>query len=268
MTYTIAIAGKGGTGKTAFAGLLISALLKENEPLLAVDADPNMNLNEVLGVSIDRSIADIREDALKRNPIYKSMPKDRLIEYMLHQTLLETDSFDLLAMGRPEGKKCYCFVNNLLRRHLDVLTDQYKYVVIDNEAGMEHLSRMTTRDVDLLIIISDPSHRGLLSAKRIHNLVNELNIPIKRQLLVINKIRKENCERITNNAKKMGFSDILTLPEDAQLVSYDEDGIPLIELPSDSPLKIVIKDFTEQLRKLCNTCNNQIEKTNANSGEC
>ena len=249
MTYTIAVAGKGGTGKTTFTGLLINSLLKEKEPLLAVDADPSMNLNEVLGISVESSIADIRESALKNDPNFDSMPKDRLVEYLLHRTLIETEYFDLLAMGRPEGKRCYCFVNNLLRRHLDALSNQYKYVVIDNEAGMEHLSRMTTRDVDLLIILSDPSHRGLLTAKRIHDLVAELNIPVKRELLVINKLRKENCAQTTNNAIELGFSSILMLPHDETAISFDEDGIPLVDLPETTPLKIAIEDFAKQLLK-------------------
>ena len=249
MTLTIAVAGKGGTGKTTFTGLLIDSLLQEKEAILAVDADPSMNLNEVLGVNIESSIADIREDALKRDSKFSSMPKDRLVEYLLHQTLIESESFDLLAMGRPEGKRCYCFVNNLLRRHLDLLSDQYKYVIIDNEAGMEHLSRMTTRDVDLLVIISDSSQRGLLTAKRIQNLVDELKIPIKQQVLIINKLRKENSEKITQNARKLGFSDILSLPFDEQAIDFDEEGIPLVSLPKNSALKIAIENFAEQIRK-------------------
>ena len=248
MTYTIAVAGKGGTGKTSFSGLLINALSNGKNSLLAVDADPNMNLNEVLDISVDNCIADIREDALKSNPKFQSMPKDRLIEFLLHQTLLESESFDLLTMGRPEGKRCYCFVNNLLRRHLDVLCNQYDYVVIDNEAGLEHLSRMTTRDVDLLAIISDPSIRGLLTARRIQELVVELNIPVKRQILIINKLREENLLKVTNNAVKFGFNDIFVLPLDEDVQSYDEEGIPLIHLPPNSPLKIAIEDFVEQLQ--------------------
>ncbi len=266
MTYTIAVAGKGGTGKTTFTGLLIDSLINEKEALLAVDADPSMNLNEVLGISVVSSIADIREEALKRNPKFDSMPKDRLIEYLLHQTLIETDSFDLLAMGRPEGKRCYCFVNNLLRRHLDVLSEQYKYVVIDNEAGMEHLSRMTTRDVDLLIIISDPSKRGLLTAKRIHSLVIELNIPIKKQLLVINKLRKENTEKIITNARTLGFNNILALPQDDQATIYDEEGTPLVDLPETSPLKMAIVDFAKQIQNENNTPSEQMVNSNIPRG--
>ncbi|MBN1329328.1 MAG: AAA family ATPase [Candidatus Heimdallarchaeota archaeon] len=260
MTYTIAVAGKGGTGKTTFAGLLINALAKENRSLLAVDADPNANLNEVLGVAVAKSIADIREDTLKNDSKYNSMPKDRLIEYLLHQTLTETETFDLLAMGRPEGKRCYCFVNNLLRRHLDVLNEQYHYIIIDNEAGMEHLSRMTTRDVDLLIVISDPSYRGLLTAKRIQNLVNELNIPVKHQLLAINKLRKENNQNIMNNAMDLGFKSVLALPQDDYVISYDEEGQQLTNLPLDSPLRIAVEGFAKQLQMMKCNCFNEKEQ--------
>jgi CO dehydrogenase maturation factor len=207
-----------------------------------------MNLNEVLGITVEGSIADIRDNALKADPNFSSMPKDRLVEYLLRRTLIETENFDLLAMGRPEGQRCYCFVNNLLRRHLDALSNQYKYVVIDNEAGMEHLSRMTTRDVDLLVILSDPSRRGLLIAKRVHELIAELNIPVKKQLLVINKLRKENSKKIMDNARELGFSNILALPQDESAASFDEEGIPLVELPANTPLKIAIEDFAKYLQ--------------------
>ncbi|MBD3192708.1 MAG: AAA family ATPase [Candidatus Heimdallarchaeota archaeon] len=249
MTYTIAVSGKGGTGKTTFTGLLIDYLMSQKKPILAVDADPNANLHEVLGVGYDRCIADIRDDTLKQLPEYKSMPKDRLIEYLLHQTLVEREEFDLLVMGRPEGQHCYCFVNSLLRRHLDVLSDSYDYIIMDNEAGMEHLSRMTTRDVDLLIIISDPSVRGLRTAVRISELVEELAIPVSQHVLMINKVRPAIEKEIIQRAKEFGFSNIFLLPEDATARRFDEEGKPLAALPTNNPLKEAIKAFGQQISK-------------------
>lgn len=250
MTYTIAVSGKGGTGKTTFTGLLIDYLISQKKSILAVDADPNANLHEVLGVVYDRCIADIRDDTLKQLPEYKSMPKDRLIEYLLHQTLVETEEFDLLVMGRPEGQHCYCFVNSLLRRHLDVMSDSYEYIIMDNEAGMEHLSRMTTRDVDLLVIISDSSVRGLRTAVRIRELVEELSIPVKQQILVINKGRPAIEQQIVQRAKEFDFSNIFLLPEDSTTRRFDEEGTPLAALPTNNPLKEAIKTFGQQISQM------------------
>ncbi|MHA1629967.1 MAG: nucleotide-binding protein [Candidatus Heimdallarchaeota archaeon] len=244
MTYTIAISGKGGTGKTTFAGLLIDCLTKLGEqPVLAVDADPNANLHDVLGISYSKTIADIREEPLKRIPDYPSMPKERLVEFLLHQTLQETDNYDLLVMGRPEGKRCYCFVNNLLRKHLDVISNRYEFVVIDNEAGMEHLSRMTTRDVDLLCLVSDPTKRGLETAARIQQLVEELEIVVKQQVLIVNKLTDEKREQMLAYAQSLGFEDVILLPESQEIKELDVLGQPLVLISDENPLRIILQRF-------------------------
>jgi len=250
MTYTIAISGKGGTGKTTFAGLLIDCLIKLGEqPVLAVDADPNANLHEVLGASYSKTIADIREESLKRLPEYSSMPKERLVEFLLHQTLQETDDYDLLVMGRPEGKRCYCFVNNLLRKHLDVINSRYEFVVIDNEAGMEHLSRMTTRDVDLLCIVSDPTKRGLETATRIQQLVEELELVVKHQVLIINRLTDEKREQMLDYALTLGFREVILLPESQEIKEFDLLGQPLVSISEENPLRRSLRQFAFYLKK-------------------
>lgn len=189
MSYTIAIAGKGGTGKTTIAALLVR-LLKENKKgsILAVDADPNSNLAESLGVETGRTIGDIL-DLIARQPqkVPAGMPKERFIEYEVQGAVVEAEGFDLLTMGAPEGPGCYCYVNNALRNVLGALIKDYDFIVIDNEAGLEHFSRRTTRQADALIIVSDGSRVGLKSAARINALVKELKIPIKKSGLLINR---------------------------------------------------------------------------------
>jgi len=188
MGYVIAIAGKGGTGKTTIAALLVRLLSEQKKgAVLAVDADPNSNLAEVLGVKSDASIGKILEEVSAHpEKIPQGIPKDRFIEYRVQTIIQETEGFDVLSMGRPEGPGCYCYVNNVLRGILTKLIGDYKYVVIDNEAGLEHLSRRTTRYADALIIVSDASHVGLRAAERISVIVKELGIKTKKNLLIVN----------------------------------------------------------------------------------
>jgi len=187
MSFTIAVSGKGGTGKTTFAGMIIRYLLEKNRgPVLAVDADSNANLNEVLGIEVKSTIGEMRE--LMREEVPTGMTKDVWFEYKVQEALTEAKGFDLLAMGRPEGAGCYCAANTLARKYIDLLTENYPYIVIDNEAGMEHFSRLTTRDVDLLFVLSDSSRRGIMTAARIRDLVRELKLNIKKDLLVLNRM--------------------------------------------------------------------------------
>ena len=190
MAYSLAISGKGGSGKTTVAALITSYLVREKKgSVLAVDADPNATLGLALGITTTSSIAEIRDDVVERRiQLDPGMSKDRHIEYLIQQSIAESDGLDLLAMGRPEGPKCYCYVNMLLRKFLDQAAEDYRYLVIDNEAGMEHLSRRTTHDVDLLVMVCEPTVVGVESTARIQRLVDQLPIQVRDQALVVNRV--------------------------------------------------------------------------------
>ena len=233
MSFTIAVSGKGGTGKTTFAGMIIRHLLDKGKgPILAVDADANSNLNEVLGVKLSATIGDAREIMKKDVPV--GMTKDIWFEYKVQEALIESKGFDLIAMGRPEGAGCYCAANTLARKCLDLLTGNYQYIVIDNEAGMEHFSRLTTRDVDLLFILSDSSRRGILTASRIRDLIHELNLRIKQEAIVINRVEGELDPEILKDLKKQNLTLAGVLPVDEEIYRYDLEGKPTVQLPAKS----------------------------------
>jgi len=229
MGYVIAIAGKGGTGKTTIAALLVR-LLKEKRvgSILAVDADPNNNLSEALGLEVKETIGSILDEvSLHPENIPSGMSKDRFIEYQVQTSISEGDGFDLLAMGRPEGPGCYCYVNNLLRNITAKLIKDYDYIVIDNEAGFEHLSRRTTRACDALVVISDATPVGLKAAARISDLAKELNIESKKKLLIIN-YSQEIIER--ERIKKIGLDYIGNIPSDPQITKISLKGSSLMAL--------------------------------------
>ncbi len=233
MSFTIAVSGKGGTGKTTLAGMMIRFLLDKGKgPILAVDADSNSNLNEVLGVEIRSTIGDAREMMKRDVPV--GMTKDIWFEYKVQESLTEAKGFDLIAMGRPEGPGCYCAANTLARKCLDLLTGNYQYIVIDNEAGMEHFSRLTTRDVDLLFIVSDPTQRGILTASRIRDLIHELDLRIVREVLVLNRVQGEPGLEIHEEVKKQKLELGGILPVDEDVYRYDSEGKPTFQLPLES----------------------------------
>jgi len=233
LSFTIAVSGKGGTGKTTLAGMIIRFLLDKGKgPILAVDADSNSNLNEVLGVKIRSTIGDAREMMKKDVPV--GMTKDIWFEYKVQESLTEAKGFDLIAMGRPEGPGCYCAANTLARKCLDLLTGNYQYILIDNEAGMEHFSRLTTRDVDLLFIVSDSSQRGILTAARIRDLIHELDLRIVREVLVINRVQGQPGSEIYEEVKKQNLELGGILPVDEEVYRYDSEGKPTFQLPLES----------------------------------
>jgi CO dehydrogenase maturation factor len=233
LSFTIAVSGKGGTGKTTLAGMIIRFLLDKGKgPILAVDADSNSNLNEVLGVQITSTIGDAREMMKKDVPV--GMTKDIWFEYKVQESLTEAKGFDLIAMGRPEGPGCYCAANTLARKCLDLLTGNYQYIVIDNEAGMEHFSRLTTRDVDLLFIVSDSSKRSILTASRIRDLIHELDLRIVREVLVINRVQDEPGPEIYEEVIKQNLELGGFLPVDEVVYQYDSKGKPTFQLPLES----------------------------------
>ena len=213
--------------------MIIRFLLdKRKGPILAVDADSNSNLNEVLGVKVRSTIGDTREMMKKDVPV--GMTKDIWFELKVQESLTEAKGFDLIAMGRPEGPGCYCAANTLARKCLDLLTGNYQYIVIDNEAGMEHFSRLTTRDVDLLFIVSDSSQRGILTASRIRDLIHELDLRIVREVLVINRVQGNPDPQIYEEVKKQNLELGGILPVDEEVYRYDSEGKPTIQLPLES----------------------------------
>lgn len=247
MTMKIAVAGKGGVGKTTFTALLIRELvLKGKGVILAVDADPNSNLNEALGIVVEESISDILEEVKDGDVIPTGMGKDSFTEYRLSQIIQESEDVDLVLMGLPQRSGCYCFPNNLMRMYLENLQKNYEYVVIDNEAGMEHLSRKIVSDIDVLFIISDSSVRSIRSAARVFDIIKTLGITIPEIYLVITKTMEEGIDGLATEIKKTGLNLIGTVPYDPAVVKFDFEGKPLVGLSDDSlAVQAVRKILTE-----------------------
>lgn len=245
MTINIAVAGKGGTGKTTFAALALKQLIVSGKnPALAVDADPNANLNEALGIEVEETIADILQGIKSElTPIPTGMSKDRFVEYKVHRALAEGEEVDLLSMGGPEGPGCYCYANSILKSFIEKLSGNYKVVLVDNEAGLEHLSRRTTRKVDFLFIICDTSARSIRSAKRIRDLSISLNLEVQKMYLVITKVQGGNKEFLQEEIDKTGLELIGTIPLDPLVLEYDLCSRPLFELPDDSLAVKAVQDI-------------------------
>ncbi|MEW6181783.1 MAG: AAA family ATPase [Bacillota bacterium] len=248
----IAVAGKGGTGKTTFVALAIRRLLeKGGRPILAVDADANANLSQALGVEAPDSIADImRAVSEDRESIPSGMTKDRYVAYRIHQSLAEGKDVDLLVMGGPEGQGCYCYVNNLLRGYIKELAANYRYVVMDNEAGLEHLSRRTTQNVDILFVISDATVKGVRSAKRIRELADSLKLGIKKKCLVINRAQPDDVRVLAPEMEGTGLEYAGTIPSDPLVAEYDLHARPLLSLPGDSPAVEAVAGITTKTEML------------------
>lgn len=243
MTKLIAVAGKGGTGKTSFTAILLRELVNlKKASILAVDADPNANLNEALGLNIEMTISDA-VDAVKTNEIPPSMSKETFIEWRLSQSLIETKNIDLLVMGVPHGSGCYCYPNDLLRRHLGSLRDNYDYVVTDNEAGLEHLSRQVLQDIDHLFIISDASARGVRSAGRVREIAQGLPINIKNTHLIITKVLESGFSELKDEIDATGLELIGTIPYDPMIAEFDLKNKPLYDLPADSKAVIAVGEI-------------------------
>ncbi len=249
----IAVSGKGGVGKTAFTTLLIKALSKKTNNILVVDADPDSNLPETLGVEVEKTVGDIREELKKIiercGEIPGGMSKLDFLKSKIYEILVETDNYDLLVMGRPEGSGCYCSVNNWLRQIIDNLSGYYDYVVIDTEAGLEHLSRRTTQNVDVMIVVTDPTKRGLGTAKRIKKLANELDVKFKDIYVVANKVKEEDKEIIKKYADELGLNLIGILPYNKEIAEYDLKGIPLWNLPEDNEVYKEVEKIVNRIIK-------------------
>lgn len=235
MPYTIALAGKGGSGKTTMAGLLVKYLVRSDKtPILAVDADCNANFNEVLGLEVKDTLGNAREE-MKKGIVPGGMTKDIFMEMKLEESMAEAPGFDLVVMGQPEGAGCYCAANTLLTGFMDRLANNYPYIVMDNEAGMEHISRLTTKNVDILLIVADTSRRGLQAAFRIDELARSLNIGVGKSYVVINQVKNGMSEKALEMIDSAGLELAGTVPEDNTIYEYDFNGQPTIEMPETSP---------------------------------
>ena len=263
MTTTIALAGKGGVGKTTIAGLLIKFLVQEQpSPVLAIDADPSSNLNMVLGLELEWTVGDIREGLLTKvqsslsaggaamGTLPGGLTKREYLDFEIRTSLSEGERFDLIAMGRSEGPGCYCAVNHNLREVIDSISKNYSYIVIDNEAGMEHLSRRTTRDVDHLLIVSDPTQRGLVAAERIAKFRDELDINIEKTHLVINRLMGEMPQVLSDRISEMDIPLLGVIPADTSVGEFEFSGRPLVDLDDNHPVFRAIVDMGQKLFKI------------------
>ena len=257
MGKIIAVAGKGGTGKTMVSALLIKHLIDDNRgSVLAVDADPSTNLDLTLGTTTEETVGDIREETSQQVSSGTFMPgisKPEYLELRIYHALVEEKGFDLLAMGRPEGPGCYCAANNMLRASIDRLSKSYDYVVIDNEAGLEHLSRRTTQNVDLLLIVSDPTIRGLATAERVAHLIEELKTQVGHIRLIVNRVvpNEEGEPELAPQLETFIADKQLKLagliPVDPLVAEYDAAGRPLVELPEETPARRAVKAALDSL---------------------
>ena len=241
MAHVIAVAGKGGVGKTTLCGMLIQYLCeKKKGPVLAVDADANSNLNEVLGVEVDTTLGDVREEIAhaemtEKSPIPKGMSKADYAEVRFEDALAEEDDYDLLVMGRTQGKGCYCFVNGLLQAQLAKYQKNYPYIVVDNEAGMEHISRGILPSMETAILVSDCSRRGVQAVGRIAE-------------LIINRAPKAELNPgILEEIRNQGLDLIGVVPQDEAVYEYDCDGKPTVTLPEDNPMRKAAFEIFDKL---------------------
>ncbi len=245
MGRVIAITGKGGVGKTTVSALVVRLLVEAARgPVLAVDADPNLNLNAALGVELQQTVGDIREEGLDRAAALPGgMAKAEFLQLRVQEALVERPGFDLLAMGRPEGPGCYCFANSILRACVDRIGKQYAYVVIDCEAGLEHLSRRTAGNMDVLLVLSDPSIRSLDTARRVLDLVEDLQTRVGTVAFAFTRVSNGRPPELLAAAKERGLPAPLLIPQDDEVRALDEQGKPLVQVSPASPALRAVRDI-------------------------
>jgi CO dehydrogenase maturation factor len=255
MTYSIALAGKGGTGKTTVCGLILDHLVKSGKgPILAVDADANSNLNEILGVERPLTLGDIREEIAHselddKTPIPSGMSKQEYAQFRFNSALVEEVDYDMLVMGKPPGKGCYCFVNDILRELLRKYHQNYRYLIVDNEAGLEHISRGILPPVDMILLVSDCSRRGIQAAGRIAALIRDLKLPVKDVQLIVNRAPEGIPDAgIITEIETQKLSLIGVLPQDELVYRYDAEGKPLITLPEEAPVRDALSEIIQKLK--------------------
>jgi CO dehydrogenase maturation factor len=245
--FTIALSGKGGTGKTTVSSLLIRSFISLGEtPVLAVDADPNANLHEALGVTVSETMGSMREEAFSRN-IPPGMNRHDYVRYRFRQSLVESEGFDLIAMGRPEGSGCYCFANDLLSECMGELERDYHFIVIDTEAGMEHIARGTVGKPDLLLIVSDPGARGLRTIARIREIATQLGLEKEKIRVVFNRFRSSTAPVDIGTERP-----IAVIPEDSAIEQADLTAMPVSLVSPQSPARVAVRELAEKIQELAN----------------
>jgi CO dehydrogenase maturation factor len=241
--FTIAVSGKGGTGKTTISSLLIRSFIAMGEvPVLAVDADPNANLHEALGISVRETLGSMREEAFTRH-IPPGMNRHDYVRYRFRQALVESEGFDLVAMGRPEGSGCYCFANDLLSECMGELERDYHFIVIDTEAGMEHIARGTVGRPDLLLIVSDPGARGLRTVARIREIATQLGLEREKIKVVFNRFRTGTAP-VDIGTEQL----IAVIPEDTAIEQADLMATPVSLVSPNSPARAAVRELAEKIR--------------------
>lgn len=248
----ISISGKGGTGKTTLVALLLRVLIEHrpNDSILVVDADPAANLPEVLGVKVDKTVGMVANKLkrdIEKGKIPMGISKRELLEAWIYDTLVELSDYDLLVMGRTEGEGCYCYVNSLLTRILDILASNYDVVLMDMEAGLEHISRRTDKDVDIMIIVVDPSLMSLRTAKRIRELIKEVHVDVKEVYLVGNRFPNKAISMLKRWTSENGMKLAGVIPEDENIYEYNISGIPLLKLPNDTPALKAVRGIAKRI---------------------
>ena len=252
MPHTIAVAGKGGVGKTTTCGMMIDYLCKKQEgPVLVVDADANSNLNEVLGVEAETTLGTIREEMAQaelKGTLPAGMTKADYAEFKFNSALIEEDDFDMIVMGRTQGKGCYCFVNGVLKTQVDKYAKNYKYVVMDNEAGLEHVARGTLPHVDTMLLISDCSRRGIQAAARVAQTIEEMELKPEKLGLIVNRAPEGKLdEGVRAEIEKHGLNLLGVLPQDESVYRCDCDGEPSAKLPESNPVKVALKGIMQSI---------------------
>lgn len=240
--HTVAVTGKGGTGKTVISSTIIRLLSQDNNhSILGIDADPAMSLGSALGLRIGKTLGDVREDIYKDTlkPTPSNVPLDVMIENQLREILVESPEFQFLAMGRPEGPGCYCLINDMMRHVLDRVSKKYDFTVIDCEAGLEHISRRTIRNIDYLFIVTDPTTRGMETARTVERLAQELEVKSGKACLIVNKVTEEDqgfCQGLSKEIAGI-------VPLDPNVTKYDREGEPILFLPDDSPAVVAVNEI-------------------------
>jgi CO dehydrogenase maturation factor len=250
LTFIVAVAGKGGVGKSTLSALLVKALAERSKTVvMAIDADPNSNLGDKLGTKVEHTIGELREDLLRKaEELSAGVSKHELVRYQMELAKVEGSNFDLLTMGRPEGRGCYCYINNILRTFIDEALNSYEFVVIDNEAGMEHLSRRTTKRMDVLLVVSDATKIGVETAKRILDLAQAMEIEVGRSILVVNRVQGTVGDVLKKEIGGAGFGSVFYLPYDRRVEELAMEGAPVVGLDAGSQFYRAVSELAGTLR--------------------